>query len=137
MAKKKRRRYKRNKKARRINYGVNDRHHLCWTRRSWGKGYTRSLRLHPYCVISLPRDTLHHYIHTKLRFIPVPKQSSAKFALAHLDLLEKIGAIHDTDSIEKRLKILAALFDCTDQPTADAFREQLRIVCKFKKSPLD
>lgn len=136
MAQKKKRRYRRNKRVRRQINNTHDRHHLCWTRRKWGTGYLCQLRLHHYCIVAIPRDTLHRYIHSEMCFIPIPEQNSAKFALEHLGYLESVGAISDNDPIEKRLKVLAALFDCTDQKTADAFREQLRIVSAYKTSLL-
>lgn len=52
-------------------------------------------------------------------------------------MLEQAGAISDDDNIEKRLMVLAALFDCVEQPTADAFRKQQQIAHEFynKKPP--
>lgn len=136
MAKKKKKRQKRNIKATRLNYSCVDRHHICWTRRSWNSGYVAQLRLHPYCIVLVPRDTLHHLIHTKMKCIPVPSNKSAKSVLFHLNLLINAGVIHYDDPIEKKLKILIALFDCIEQPTADAFREQLNIICEYKNNPL-
>lgn len=66
--------------------------------------------------------------------MPVPQNASAKAALEQLENLEKYSAISEFDSIERRLDLLASLFDCSDQATADAFREQLRIVREFKAS---
>jgi len=132
MAKKKKKRQKRNTKPRRVNYNGVDKHHICWTRRSWNSGYVMELRLHPYCVVLIPRDTLHHLIHSEMKCIPPPSNRNAKTALFHLNILSQAGAISYDDPIEKRLKILIALFDCIEQPTADAFREQLRIVCEYK-----
>lgn len=53
----------------------------------------------------------------------------------HLEYLEKYGAIGPDDPIEKRLTVLIALFECIEQPTADALKEQLRLVHEFKKAP--
>lgn len=78
---------------------------------------------------------MHRYIHLNLADIPAPKESSAKAALEQLYRLERFSAISEFDSIERRLELLAALFDCSDQETADAFREQLKIVCEYKKDP--
>lgn len=74
-------------------------------------------------------------IHLEVPDIPAPKDSSAKSALEQLEFLEKFSAISEYDSIERRLELLASLFDCSDQETADAFREQIRIVHEFKKAP--
>lgn len=134
MAKKKRQ-HRRSKKPRRA-MSTLDRHHLCWTRRKWEcNEWLRALRLYPYCVIMIPRDTLHRYIHSEMCYIPAPKPSSAKYALYQLELLEKANVLHEDDPIEKRLTLLAALFDCSDQPTADAFRKQLKIVREFNNPP--
>ena len=70
-----------------------------------------------------------------MRQIPPPSQENAKTALWHLQYLEKYGGISDRDPIEKRLQVLIALFDCSEQPTADALRKQLKIVCELKKAP--
>lgn len=68
--------------------------------------------------------------------IPVPSPIASKEAYEQLDLLDKMGALHTNDGIEKRLNLIAALFDCIDQPTADAFREQIYIVRDYnKKAP--
>lgn len=134
MAKKKKRSKKR-KKQRKISNHTRDRHHLCYQRKKWERGNLRRLRDYWYCKIPIPRDTLHKMIHLEVLDIPVPKDSSAKSALEQLEFLEKFSAISEYDSIERRLELLASLFDCSDQETADAFREQIRIVHEFKKAP--
>lgn len=70
-----------------------------------------------------------------MQYVPVPDAEATKCALQQLALLAKYGAIHEDDPIEKRLTVLTALFECIDQPTANGFREQLRIVREFKKAP--
>ena len=134
MAKKKQRKRKTKRKAPRITNAY-DRHHLLWIARNWDRGALRELRYFHYCIVPLHRDTIHRFIHSRMCFIPPPAESSAKFVLQHLRNLEKCGAISDNDPIEKRLKVLAALFDCWEQPTADALRKQLRIVREFNESP--
>lgn len=135
MAKKKIR-SKKCKKKRCINYNVRDTHHLCYQQNKWQHGNLRCLRDYWYCKILIPRDTLHRFIHLKLNDIPAPKDLSAKNALEQLEELEKYSVISEYDSVERRLGILASLFDCCDQDTADGFREQLKIICEYKKSPL-
>lgn len=108
-----------------------DRHHLCFIRRRWSSGSVYALRQFHYCIMPLPRATLHRAIHENMAHIPVPSELAAKGALEQLRYLEKYGAISDNDPIEKRLNLLAALFDCIAQPTADGFRQQLDIVRKF------
>lgn len=113
----------------------NDRHHILFIRREWNRGWASQLRLYPYCIVDIPRDTLHRQIHGHLAYIPVPRGNSAQEALKHLRYLQEYGAIGPNDTIEKRLRVLIALFDCTEQPTADALRKQLEIVQEFKKPP--
>ena len=68
--------------------------------------------------------------------MPVPKTINAINALAQLRKLEEQGAISEQDSLLKRLKVLIALFDCIEQPTADALKAQLEVAREFyKKSP--
>lgn len=64
--------------------------------------------------------------------VPVPKAINARSALEQLRTLERYEVIHETDSIERKLEVLIALFDCAEQPTADALKKQLDIVRKFK-----
>ena len=75
---------------------------------------------------------LHRHIHNNLNNITPPKDLNAKNALEQLELLEKYCAISEFDSIERRLEILASLFDSCDQATADDFRTQLKLICEFK-----
>lgn len=112
-----------------------DKHHLFFIGRKYGNGYLCSLRQYWYCVIYIPRDTLHRYIHENLAMIPVPRPESARAALEQLKYLEKYNAIHDEDPIEKRLELLIALFECTEQRTADALKKQLNIVHEFYEKP--
>ena len=67
--------------------------------------------------------------------VPVPRDYSAEQALEQLLMLESANALHEDDPIEKRLKLLASLFDCIDQPTADGFRKQLELVRYYKNPP--
>ena len=123
------------KRERRIQSNVLNRHHICFIGRNWSRGYAAALRNFHYCIIPIPRDTLHSLIHANINTVPVPRGKSAKDVLDHLMMLERYGAISDEDDIEKRLNLLASLFDCMEQPTADGFRKQLRIVRKFKNKP--
>lgn len=85
--------------------------------------------------MTIPRDSLHRYIHEWINDIPAPKEVNAAEAIKHIKLLESHHAISDFDSIEKRLQILIALFDCVEQPTADALRKQLEVVRAFYGRP--
>lgn len=137
MAKKKKRYLRRNRKQRRKQIQANayDRHHLCFIKKRWNSGSIYVLRQFHYCIMLIPKTTLHRFIHENMTHIPVPSELAAKGALEQLRYLEKYGAISDDDPIEKRLGLLAALFDCVAQPTADGFREQLAIVHKFYEKP--
>lgn len=110
-----------------------DKHHIFWIRKEWSKGELNKLRLHPYCIISVHRDTLHKFLHTHLACIPVPDKYIVNEVLEHLKYLEAYKAISLNDPIEKRLKVLIAIFDCVEQETADALREQLKLVYEFNK----
>lgn len=132
MAKKKRK--KKRSSYPRVGSGNNS-HHLLWQKRRWAYGDVKALRRHPYCIVEIPAETLHRAIHEGMNTIPIPRQESAKSVLWHLRYLERFGGISDADPIEKRLKVLIALFDCSEQPTADALRKQLKIVERTKKAP--
>lgn len=105
MSKKKK---KLNRKSRRPRTTVSqyDKHHLCFIRRRWNVGSVRALREFHYCIMPLPRATLHRYIHENMANIPAPSEFAAKSALDQLRYLEKYDAIHDDDPIEKRLVLL-------------------------------
>lgn len=110
-------------------------HHLCWTKRSWTGEYTYQLRTHPYCIVQLPETGLHQVIHRKLWEIPRPREENARLALEQIAMLENSNGIHRDDAIEKRLIVLIALFECIEQPTADAFKKQLAIVRQYQSNP--
>lgn len=112
---------------------MKDRHHLLWYKRDYSKGWAKRLRDHWYCVIEIPRDTLHRKIHNRVEHIPVPRVQSIKFALYQLEVLERLGGIKKDDSIEKRLKVLMALFDCCEPATYRALEKQYE-VCEQKTS---
>lgn len=114
-----------------------DRHHIFYIRKEWKKGKLERLRMHPYCIILLDRDTIHRYLHVHLGCIPTPSEKIIDGVIQQLDYLSEYGAISLDDSLEKRLIVLTALFECIAQPTADALKEQLRLVREFniKKAP--
>lgn len=111
-----------------------DTHHLCYQKKNW-KRTGNYLRDFWYCRVDIPKNTLHKAIHRVVDNVPVPKAANARAALDQLIRLETYGAIHEWDPIEKRLSLLIALFDCVEQPTADAFRKQLQVVHEYKKAP--
>ena len=78
---------------------------------------------------------LHDRIHANVETVPVPKSKSIDYALDQLDYLSRFGAIKPSDNIEKRLGVLVALFECIEPETAEALKQQLRIVREFYRAP--
>lgn len=113
---------------------MKDCHHLLWYKREYSKGWAKRIRDHWYCRVDIPRDTLHREIHNQVVHIPVPKVLSIKDALYQLELLERFGGISKDDDIEKRLKVLMALFDCCEPATHRALEKQYQVVCEYQKT---
>ena len=130
MAKKKKHIKKHHKKLAKNNSTMN-RHHLLWMRKMWYSGSLRGLRDYYYCIVSLPKDTLHKEIHERVAYIPTPKSSYAHYVLDNLKRLDEIGAISEEDSVEKRLGVLLFYFDCIEPKTAEALWEQLKVVREY------
>lgn len=105
----------------------NDRHHIFFPRRAWRTGYAKELRNHWYCIITLPRLTEHRFIHENVSEVPVPDGLICKEALNQLAFLDEFGALHETDDIASRLRLLICLLDNGDSPTAEALKAQLKI----------
>ena len=112
-----------------------DTHHLCYTRKGWAKKYARKFRTDKYCIVTIPRDTLHAQIHQHLIEIPAPTEDGARNALKQLELLKSVRLAQHCDAIETRLEIIATTFDRSDPETAAALREQKRIVSELKNKP--
>lgn len=104
---------------------------LCYPKSGWCRGYAKALRDHWYLKVIVPKYTLHSEIHRRVSCIPVPRGQSAREAYEQLMMLEHYGALAHYDTMEKRLELLIALFDCVEQPTAEAFRKQLQIAREF------
>lgn len=128
-------RYKKKKKQCRGPCVVKDKHHIFFMKKDYRRGALWELRSHEYCCVMLPKRTLHKCIHEHMNGVPAPSLSAAKDALFQLNALDKRGALNYNDPIEKRLKLLASLFDCAAQPTADALRKQLSIVRRYPREP--
>lgn len=111
-----------------------DKHHICYTRKKWKVGKLRCVRIHQYCVIRLPRE-LHENVHAVVPEVPTPRGDTAGYVKEQLDYLLDFGAISINDSFEKRLSVLIALFECIEQPTADALKKQLQLAHEFYKTP--
>lgn len=112
-----------------------DSHHLCYQRNSWVHPNSSALRHFHYCIVEIPKNTLHRLLHQHVLTVPEPKSKSAAYALAYLRTLECQGYISENDPIEKRLGLLIDIFKDTDPLTADGFRAQLRVVHEFYRKP--
>ena len=137
MAKKRKRRKKKRSKGHTVykTKNANDHHHILWQKNKWSQGYVYKLRDHPYCKISIPRDTLHRHIHLEMIGIPVPSQDAAKFALDRIGCLEERGLISLNDTFEKRLKVLIAFFEGNEPDTTEALKKQLEIIQGYSEGP--
>lgn len=119
-----------------------DRHHLFYYRKDYNTGWAKRLRNHWYCSLTIPKNTLHKYIHHHTKYIPVPRAPSIQGAIDQLELLEQFGGINIDDSIEKRLIVLMSLFDYCEPATYEALKSQYESVCEYyrpcvcKKRPL-
>ena len=122
---------KRTKQNTRKSSNYKDRHHILWPQHDWNRGYAKQLRDHWYMVIPIPMNTLHRKIHHEISHIPVPRGFIAKQALEQLAMLERFGALHPYDNIEKRLMVIMALFECCEPETHAALKHQQNIVRKF------
>ena len=110
-----------------------DSHHLCYTRKGWSKKYARKFRTDKYCIVVLPRDTIHAQIHQHLIEIPAPTEDGARNALKQLEVLKSIRMAQHCDTIDTRLAIIASVFERSDPETAEALKEQRRIVSELLK----
>lgn len=136
MSKKRRRYYRRARPTpRAVIDQAKDRHHVFYQGRHYKNGALTVLRHHPYAVAMIPRNTLHRMIHEFLGDVPAPSHINAQSALDQLRSLEFYGVIGENDTIQRRLQVFIALFDCVEQPTADALKKQLAIVRKFYHEP--
>lgn len=112
-----------------------DKHHCLWPRTSWNKGFAKEIRNHWYFVVEIPMKTLHSDIHDELPGIPVPPGNIARWAYEQIIMLDSYKVLHSNDRIEDRLEMLASIFDCASQPTADALRQQAKIIHRFYTRP--
>lgn len=127
---------KKRNRAKRETKQYKDTHHLFWPQHDFNRGWAKTLRTHWYCRVDIPMLTLHRRIHHEITRVPVPKAISVKGALEQLNLLEKYGAIHPYDNIERRLYVLMALFDCCEPEVHAALKSQYDIVRKhFHSNP--
>ena len=124
----------RKRKRKRKHYRSTNRidcHHIFWERRQYKGHWLKALREHPYCRAYIPKDTLHKTIHCRIKFVPLPEPSSARDAISELEQLAQYKVIHNDDPLERKLLVLKALFDCVEEQTAFALKQQLQIVREF------
>lgn len=122
-------------KSRKPNKRTRDRHHLCFPRHDWNKGYCHMIRSHWYCIVRIPKYTLHPAIHYSVPCIPAPFGPDAKKVYNQILELEAQGLLSPDDPIEKRLGRLMNLFAETSPGTSIAFQMQLDAVRSYKKAP--
>ena len=113
-----------------------NKHHIFFTRHTWGQGIWKELRDYPYCSVAVPVEPLHGEIHRQIGYIPLPRKLSVEDVLLQLGTLSGYRCIASQDPIEKRLMLLAALFDYIEPETSEALKRQLDLVREFnKKAP--
>lgn len=112
-----------------------DNHHCLWPRRDWNKGYAKGIRSHWYFIVKIPRKTLHARIHEGITCIPVPPGQICRRVFEKIMSLDSYGLLSEEDPLESRLEMLASMFDGLYDPTADAIREQSKIVRRFYNRP--
>lgn len=125
---------KRFKRRRRVNLNTKDWHHYFFQKRHWKTGWAKVLREHSYCGAMIPKNTLHRFIHEGVRDVPLADGKSCRIAVGALDNWLEAGYITLEDSAERRLEILANIFNRMSPETANVLRKQLEIVCEFKKA---
>ena len=106
-------------------------HHILWPRKKWAKGYAGKLRCFWYLRPLIPADTLHRHIHENMIGIPRSNELLCQSALEQLKTLDERKLLHKEDSLRLRLELLICLLDTGDSPTAEALRQQLRLVDSY------
>lgn len=77
MAKKKRRKTRRKQRSRIPPITRCDRHHICFTKSQWNKGYAKAICM---AFVRYVPVVYHRELHTKLKTVPVPDASLLKKA---------------------------------------------------------
>lgn len=137
MSKKKKLKRRKYRSQRKLNLTTCDKHHLIYQGRNWKRGSLKELRMFWYCIMYIPRNTLHREIHASLSTIPAPDEGVARDVLRRLRLYDDDGELDYFDPLEKRLALLADLFERYEAfDTADAMRKQLYIAkCFYNRFP--
>lgn len=127
MSKKKRRYSKKLKKKQRTQVVSNccDRHHIFWTRRSYSQHpWALKLRNHPYCIVLIPKNTLHREIHQNVVEVPLPSEMVCESTFKELNRLWDFGAITENDGIIKRLDLLIFIMKYAADDTVEVLQQQ-------------
>lgn len=137
MSKKKNFKRRKYRSQRRLSPTACDKHHLIYQGRNWKRRSLKELRMFWYCIMYIPRNTLHREIHANLGTIPVPDEGVAKNVLRRLKIYDDNGELSHCDPLEKRLALLADLFERYEAfDTAGAMRKQLSIAkCFYNRFP--
>lgn len=133
MSKKRRRYQKKHHKKKTFVCTCQDRHHLFWTRTEYAKHFwANKLRLHEYCIVPIPKSTLHREIHHEVRWVPIPREEICKQTYEELERLRSFGVLKE-DNIIKRLNLLIFILEYAADDTTDALKKQLEIATRFYK----
>ena len=125
-------RIQKSQNKRQFNPSVKDRHHLLWQAAHYNCGYAKRLRLHPWLIMLIPRDTLHHEIHCKIGDIPVPNDELCKAAYLELAQAETEGLLDYNSHAEDRIDWLLDHFTIDNAPrTYLALLHQREIIHSF------
>lgn len=108
-----------------------DRHHICFSGRSWSQGWAKVLREHPYCKVYIPMKTLHRRIHDFVIEVPCPDGRHCKIAVEALNSWLEAGFISMDDRLDRRATVLSMCFKKTCPEAAKAFLKQQEIAAKF------
>lgn len=133
---KKKRRYNRKKQNKKKNVSSSccDRHHLFWTRRSYSQHpWALKLRNHPYCIVPIPKNTLHREIHHYIPKVPLPNEQTCQSTYEQLVMLEEHGALKDSDGIIKRLDLLIFVMKYAADDTVEVLEHQRVIASRYYK----
>lgn len=76
----------------------------------------------------IPKNTLHRFIHEKVNDVPLADGQSCKIAVQAINNWLEAGYISLDDPVDRKLEVLAGIFNKTSPKTADVLRKQLNIV---------
>ena len=126
---------KKKRKKRNLDIHAKDWHHCFFQKRHWKIGWAKVLREQPYCGASIPKNTLHRFIHENVHDVPVADGKSCKIAVMVINNWLEAGYISLDDTVEQKLRTLICIFNKMSPATANVLRKQLEIVCNYTKQP--